>query len=99
MGREGATAPARGPVGMVLDGPTGIDEDGPDGIGGDVDTAVRLMGVLPLELSAAGAFAVSTDGRIGGAAPQVEGSGRRGRSLLKAPLPPLPANEPRIGGT
>jgi hypothetical protein len=84
---------------MLLDGPARIDEDGPDGIGGDVDAAVRLMGVLPLELSAVGALAVSTDGRVGGAAPQVEESERSGRSLLKDPLPPLPPKVPRTGGT
>jgi hypothetical protein len=84
---------------MLLDRPVGIDEEGPDGIGGDVDAAARPTGVLPLERSAAGTLAVSTDGRVGGAAPQVEGSGRGGRSLLKDPLPPLPPNEPREGGT
>ena len=86
-------------MGILLDGPAGIDEDGPDGIGEDLGAAVRLMGVLPLELSAAGTLAVSTDGRVAGAVPQAEGSGRGGRSLLNDPLPLLPANELRAGGT
>lgn len=83
-------APARGPVGIALDGPAGMDESCPDGINGDVDAAGRLTGVLPLEVSAGGPRVASTDGRLDGAAPHVEGSGRGCRSLLKEPLPPLP---------
>lgn len=83
-------APARGPVGIALEGPAEVDESGVDGIGGDVDAAGRLTGVLPLDVSAVGPREISTDGRLGGAAPHAEGSGRGCRSLLKAPLPPLP---------
>jgi hypothetical protein len=81
---------------MALDGPAGTDDE-IDGRG-DVDAAGRL-GVLPLELSPASPLVVSTDGRLGGAAPHAAESGRGCLSLLKDPLPPLPAKEPRAGGT
>jgi hypothetical protein len=91
---------ARGPVGIALDGPAGADDvDGPGVINGDVLAAGRLMGVLPLEVSTPGPLEVSTGGRLDGAAPQVEGSGRLCRSLLKEPLPPRPEYEPRTGVT
>lgn len=91
---------ARGPVGMAFDGPTVADDaDGPGVISGDVLAAGRLIGVLPREISAPGPLEVSTGGRLDGAAPQVEGSGRLCRSLLKDVLPPRPEYEPRTGVT
>lgn len=66
---------------MPPDGPVGTVAAGPDGIDGDGDGAGRLVSVTPL----AGASAA---GRLGGAAPHEEVSGRLMRSLPNPPLPP-----------
>jgi hypothetical protein len=67
---------------MPPDGPVGTEAAGPEGIDGDGGCIGRLTGILPLiEASAAG--------RVGGAAPHNEASGRLTRSLPNVPLPPL----------
>jgi hypothetical protein len=67
---------------MPPDGPVGIEADGPEGIEGDGGCVGRLTVVLIL-------VETSGAGRIGGAAPHAEVSGRLTRSLPNEPLPPL----------
>lgn len=95
-GREGT--PARGPVGMDA-GPVGIE--GVEGVEGMIGEGVgvwRIVGVMTLVVRMG-------EARGGGAAPQVEVSGRDWRSLLNEPrspnepLPPRMAKEPRFAGT
>lgn len=78
--------PAAGPVGTAAAGPDGMDGDNVGVWAGRLTSGVLLTGA-------------SAAGRLDGALPHAEVSGRPIRSLLNEPLPPLMLYEPRAEGT